>query len=379
MQSLPSRRSETNKKIISEKISETITLNKLPMSRYLHFFLFTVTDVDDIRNFSETKESPLTWPKIDAKQLNEYVNTELTVYQRPFSLLGIPQNGLFKSCEKIYDEFFAEHMDNEKKYLTFPRNRSSRFGFENVPRVNELPILINHFEKSRMDVILNTNKIVLVNRELIWVPCEQVRIFNLNVSLNIPDGLFGILTGTVNDTLCECVTELITTENVISISLINLSSESVMLLPGDIELVINILPCYIPEPWETYNFPSPNFIKFSLITNKDFYVESNNYTIQNFDYMFDCPDELKALIIANKEILCHGLVVETNIWLKNTTPSVKIFNPTSQRIFVQAGICIATIIFTCGHFILKLLPNRVLNQLAVLDKTSMLWFQYSTE
>ena len=232
------------------------------MSRYLHFFLFTVTDVDDIWNFSETKESSLTWPKIDAKQLNEYVNTELTVYQRPFSLLGIPQNGLFKSCEKIYDEFFAEHMDNEKKYLTFPRNRSSRFGFENVPRVNELPILINHFEKSRMDVILNTNKIVLVNRELIWVPCEQVRIFNLNVSLNIPDGLFGILTGTVNDTLCECVTELITTENVISISLINLSSESVMLLPGDIELVINILPCYIPEPWETYNFPYPNFIKF---------------------------------------------------------------------------------------------------------------------
>ncbi|ANC96556.1 deoxyuridine triphosphatase [macacine betaherpesvirus 9] len=364
--------------VVSEKISEHVTLRKRNSSRQFEYFLFTVLDIDDIWNSEKSDEVGNKWPKTDYKKIKKFMSSNFNIYQRPFSLLGVPQNGIVKSCKP--NLFISDmYIDNHALCMNYPRNRYSRFGSKNIPQITESPILITHFERSRMNVIVYTNKITLVNRELIWVPHGQVRVIKLDLSLTIPDGLFGILTGTTNEPFCECMTELIIDETNISISLINLANESIMLLPGNIELMINFLPCYVPEPWEIFNFLPPNLILYSLITSKDFDVDANSYAIQNFDNMFICHDELKALIIANKDMTRSGLLVETNIWLKNTVPCVKIFNPTLRKQKISAGVCIAYVVFTCGHFILKILPNHAVNQLMVLDTTTFFLFQYLKE
>ncbi|CAA58379.1 U45 [Human betaherpesvirus 6A] len=367
---------------ISEKISETITLQRQTSSRYIEFFVFRNVDINELwtTDISEDKTHDV-WPAVNEKSFKKFLENELTSYQRPIPLLGIPQNGtVSKTCKKEKQRE-TDCVNYERKRgnpVTFyPRHRAKRNANTDTCISEEPSILVSHHRNSKMDVFMDTNKITLVNRELIWVPHDQVRIVKLDISLYIPDGFFGVITGHSNDVFCECVTEIITDETDISVFLMNLSEHSLMLLPGDVEFSINFLPCYIPEPWEMINLSPPEFAIFHLKASREFIAKPNSYTIQYFDAMYVCADELKALMIPSKEIAKLGLLIETYIWNKDTIPSIKIFNSTRKTIYIPTGICIARIIFTCGHFCLSLMPERAINRLQVLDANSSFLFHYA--
>lgn len=260
----------------------------------------------------------------------------------------------------------------------YHRNRSSRFEKSAVQDARETPVLISHRMTSRMNVFTDVNKIVLVNRELLWLPRDQVRVLKSDVNVNIPDGYFGLLIGHINDDQCGCSSILIDNEGEVEIYLINMTEEPKMIVPGNLICEVYVLPCYVPETWETMNLSAPDRAVFQLKTFNELTLNPRSYTVECFDYMFMCRDELKALVIASPEMIRLGLIVETVVWTKCLPLQLKIFNASKKRLTIPGGTCFAHIIFTTGHFVRHMVPRRAVNQISVLNSISNLWFTYTT-
>lgn len=368
---------------ITEKITDDIPLYRITESRLLDISIYNfnvrMEDVWSPLVFEHLSE--IRWP--EETKINYYREPYITFCETRIPMLGVSTNAVMH-CEDIEKRMKNEinTLDIIKSNTTLqfvnPRKRASKNGNNKVPEINELPILISHDKNSRMNVLINMNKIILVNRELIWIPRDQIRVLKLNVKLNIPDGFFGILIGSIPEDFCECASNLITKDKDISLCLINTTDDPQAILPGKLECTIYILPCYLPEPWEVVNLSEPKrgFI-FLLKTSSEITIEPKTYIIEKFNYTFLCYDKIKALVVASKKLLNMQLIAETTIWTSYTLPHIKIFNLANKSVCIPPNTCIAKVIFTCGEFFVNVLTNKALNELILLDSFSRLWFEYT--
>ncbi|APZ76274.1 deoxyuridine triphosphatase [Murid herpesvirus 3] len=276
------------------------------------------------------------------EQLEDTDLSQLSIHSETINLLNnidpYSSNTLYTIIEE-YKKELCKHIPMAAEKLTKYSN--------SLTSINQDIVSIKHSESSRMNIYTTKNKITLVNREVIWIPQEQVRFLNTGIFINLPHTLCGISV-TITRKKFTCSTNLLTGSKNIYLYLLNLTTEPQMIEPMKLFIDIFIIPFFLPEPWQLINFNNPNNKIFSLQCKQDILFYKKRTIIIYFKKIFINPNHI-AVACPIHSLLTMGIMVDTTFIKAGQFFSIKIYNTTNNVIFLPKNTRLCDVVFT-GNF-----------------------------